>query len=187
MSLLQLLISIIEKAVAKKGIKESDPFDWEKTPCDISQATTTTSTPPVGQIYTTPPDNKAGLPNLHGSERVSTVDMLEVDPSDLGNEMNRKDCSGLKNGNGINKFGTSDRGVIQKIREVLDAVEKENSNFLKPQAVYGLQRTVKQVCTGRGFQIKSLHSWGHSMQLVRKLQSSQVGRTPLDSISESII
>ena len=53
-----MLISIIEKAIAKKGIKESDPFDWEKTPGDASQATTTTSTPPMGQIYTTPVDNK---------------------------------------------------------------------------------------------------------------------------------
>ena len=148
---LQILISILEKAIAKKGIKESDPFDWEKTPGDISQATTTTSTPPVGQIYTTPVDlNKAGLPNLHGSERVSTVDMLEADPSDHGNDANRKE-TGLKNGNGVNKFGTSDRGVIQKIREVLDAVEKDNGNFLKPQAVYGLQRAVKQVCGGKWF------------------------------------
>ena len=135
---LQMLISIIEKAIAKKGIKENDPFDWEKMPCDVSQATTTTSTPPVGQIYTTPPDNKAGLPNLHGSERISTVDMLEADPSDHGNEANKKD-NGFKNGNCINKLGTSDRGVIQKIREVLDAVERDSGNFLKPP------RTVKQV------------------------------------------
>ena len=142
---LQMLISIMEKAIAKKSIKESDPFDWEKMPCDISQATTTTSTPPMGQIYTTPPDNKA-LPNLHGSERISTVDMLEPDPSDHGNDANRKD-SGNKNANGINKLGTSDRGVIQKIKEVLDAVEKGNGNFLKPQAVYGAQRPLKQVCT----------------------------------------
>ena len=140
-----MLISIIEKAIAKKGIKESDPFDWEKTPGDASQATTTTSTPPMGQIYTTPVDNKAGLPNLHGSERISTVDMLEADPSEHGNEANKKE-NGVKNGNAKNKLGTSDRGVIQKIREVLDAVEKENGHFLKPQSVYGLQRAIKQVC-----------------------------------------
>ena len=28
---------------------------------------------------------------------------------------------------------------------MLDAVEKENGHFLKPQSVYGLQRAVKQV------------------------------------------
>ena len=140
---LQMLISIVEKAIAKKGLKESDPFDWEKTPGDVSQATTTTSTPPVGQIYTTPPDNKPDLPNLHASDRVSpSVDMLE-DHSEHGNEANRKD-GGIKDGNAINKFGTSDRGVIQKIREVLDAVEKDGGNFLKPQAVY-LQKATKQV------------------------------------------
>ena len=139
-----MLISIVEKAIAKKTIKESDPFDWEKMPSDVSQATTTTSTPPVGQIYTTPPDNKPDLPNLHASDRVSpSVDMLE-DQSEHGNEVNRKDSGGLKNGNGINKFGTSDRGVIQKIREVLDAVEKDSGNFLKPQPVY-LHRAGKQV------------------------------------------
>jgi len=33
--------------------------------------------------------------------------------------------------------------VIQKIREVLDAVEKDGGNFLKPQAVY-LQKAPKQ-------------------------------------------
>lgn len=138
-----MLISIVEKAIAKKGIKESDPFDWEKTPGDVSQATTTTSTPPVGQIYTTPPDNKPDLPNLHASDRVSpSVDMLD-DQSEHGNETNRKD-GGIKDGNAINKFGTSDRGVIQKIREVLDAVEKDSGNFLKPQAVY-IQTKTKQV------------------------------------------
>ena len=155
-----MLISILEKAIAKKGVKESDPFDWEKTPGDVSQATTTTSTPPVGQIYTTPPDNKPDLPNLHASDRVSpSVDMLE-DHSEHGNEANRKD-GGVKDGNAINKFGTSsvdmledhrtnrkDGGVkgkwIQKIREVLDAVEKDGGNFLKPQAVY-IQTSTKQV------------------------------------------
>lgn len=156
-----MLISTIEKAIAKKSIKESDPFDWEKMPSDVSQATTTTSTPPVGQIYTTPPDNKLDLPNLHASDRVSpSVDMLE-DHSENGNEANRKD-SGLNNGNAINKFGTSDRGVIQKIREVLDAVEKDGGNFLKPQAVY-LQRAVKQV---RGRRKIHLVNWFVMLTLV---------------------
>jgi len=136
----KMLISVLEKVMNKKGIKESDPFDWEKMPCDISQATTTTSTPPVGQIYTTPPDNKAGLQNLHGSERASTGDMLDVDPSDHGNEAYRKDGV-AKNGSPTNKLGTTDKGVIQKIREVLDAVERDNGNFLKPQAV---QKETKQ-------------------------------------------
>ena len=141
-----MLLSILEKAINKKGIKESDPFDWEKTPGDISQATTTTSTPPVGQIYTTPPDNKAGLHNLHGSERVSTGDMLDADPSDHNNEAHRKD-SVHKNGNSMSKLGTTDKGVIQKIREVLDAVERDSGHFLKPQTGYGLHREAKQVCT----------------------------------------
>ena len=140
---LQMLISIVEKAIAKKSIKESDPFDWEKMPCDVSQATTTTSTPPVGQIYTTPPDNKPGPPNHHASDRVSpSMDMLEDHSAEHGNEANRKD-NVPKNGNTYYKFGTTDRGVIQKIREVLDAVEKENGNFLKPQAVF--QKAIKQV------------------------------------------
>ncbi|XP_068729455.1 uncharacterized protein [Montipora capricornis] len=139
----KMLLSILEKAINKKGIKESDPFDWEKTPGDISQATTTTSTPPVGQIYTTPPDNKAGLHNLHGSERVSTGDMLDADPSDHNNEAHRKD-SVHKNGNNMSKLGTTDKGVIQKIREVLDAVERDSGHFLKPQTGYGLHREAKQ-------------------------------------------
>lgn len=172
----KMLISILEKAIAKKGIKESDPFDWEKTPGDISQATTTTSTPPVGQIYTTPVDlNKAGLPNLHGSERVSTVDMLEADPSEHGNDANRKE-TGLKNGNGVNKFGTSDRGVIQKIREVLDAVEKDNGNFLKPQAVYGLQRAVKQEKQVNG-EMK-LETPALISAIVQDVQRAHVGGNP---------
>ena len=146
---LQMLISIVEKEIAKKSIKESDPFDWEKMPSDVSQATTTTSTPPMGQIYTTPPDNKPGPPNHHASDRVSpSVDMLEDHSAEHGNEANRKD-SGLNNGNAIKKFGTADRGVIQKIREVLDAVEKDNGNFLKPQAVY-LHKATKQVCRVQG-------------------------------------
>ncbi|KAL9952140.1 hypothetical protein ACROYT_G039350 [Oculina patagonica] len=167
----KMLISTIEKAIAKKSIKESDPFDWEKMPSDVSQATTTTSTPPVGQIYTTPPDNKLDLPNLHASDRVSpSVDMLE-DHSENGNEANRKD-SGLNNGNAINKFGTSDRGVIQKIREVLDAVEKDGGNFLKPQAVY-LQRAVKQEKMVNGE--RKLETPALISAIVQDVQRAQIG------------
>lgn len=167
----KMLISIVEKAIAHKGLKESDPFDWEKTPGDVSQATTTTSTPPVGQIYTTPPDNKPDLPNLHASDRVSpSVDMLE-DHSEHGNEANRKD-GGIKDGNVINKFGTSDRGVIQKIREVLDAVEKDGGNFLKPQAVY-LQKTTKQEKALNGE--RKLETPALISAIVQDVQRAQIG------------
>ena len=132
----QFLLSLLEKAIIRKGVKESDLYDWEKIPNDTSQATTTTSTPPAGQFHTTAQENRADLANMHGSDRVSpTADMLEehseqenqrkVPPVVLGQK-------GAKKGGG-GKLGTTDRGVIQKIREVLDAVEKENGQFLKAE------------------------------------------------------
>ncbi|KAJ7321460.1 Tau-tubulin kinase 2 [Desmophyllum pertusum] len=133
----KMLISIVEKAIAKKTIKESDPFDWEKMPNRVSPS----------------------------------VDMLE-DQSEHGNEVNRKDSGGLKNGNGINKFGTSDRGVIQKIREVLDAVEKDSGNFLKPQPVY-LHRAGKQEKSLNGE--RKLETPALISAIVQDVQRAQIG------------
>ena len=77
---------------------------------------------------------------MHASDRVSpTVDMLE-EHSEHGTDKKKAGDSCLKSRSGA-KFNTSDKGVIQKIREVLDAVEKDHGNFIKSQAVL----TINQV------------------------------------------
>ncbi|EDO46789.1 predicted protein, partial [Nematostella vectensis] len=40
----KMLLGLLEQIIKRKGIKESDPYDWETTPCDCSQTTHTTST-----------------------------------------------------------------------------------------------------------------------------------------------
>lgn len=40
----QMLSGLFERCMKRRGIKESDPFDWEKTPTDNSLGTTTTTT-----------------------------------------------------------------------------------------------------------------------------------------------
>lgn len=48
-----LLHNLFQQCVKRKGIKEVDPYDWEKIYVDGSVATTTTTSPPIG-IKATP-------------------------------------------------------------------------------------------------------------------------------------
>lgn len=41
---LQMLSGLFERCMKRRGVKESDPYDWEKTPTDNSIGTTTTTT-----------------------------------------------------------------------------------------------------------------------------------------------
>jgi len=107
-------MDLLEQVVKRKGIKESDPFDWEKIPYDHSITTTTTSTPQFGQMLTTPQENKDYL-NVHSDRPPPTAELMEEMSDQLGNKVTKP--------NDVNKLGTSDKGVIQKIKEVLDAVE----------------------------------------------------------------
>ena len=43
-----LLHNLFEQCMRRKGIKETDPFDWEKHYADGSITTTTTTSPPLG-------------------------------------------------------------------------------------------------------------------------------------------
>lgn len=40
----QMLSGLFERCMKRRGVKEADPFDWEKTPTDNSLGTTTTTT-----------------------------------------------------------------------------------------------------------------------------------------------
>lgn len=135
-------MSLLEKAIKRKGIKETDPYDWEKVVNDASQATTTTSTPLVGQMQTTPPENRLGVANIYQTEQreCATAEILGELQSEQENNANQKNAKerGNKGSNAAlsnSKFGTGDKGVIQKIKEVLDAVEKENGKFLTSKAL----------------------------------------------------
>lgn len=47
-----LMHNLFEQCIRWKGIKDSDPYDWEKIYTD-SVATTTTTSPPIGMKATT--------------------------------------------------------------------------------------------------------------------------------------
>ena len=145
------MASLLEKATKRKGVKETDPYDWEKVMNDASQATTTTSTPLVGQIHTTPPENRLGVPNiLQTDQRESaTAEILGEIQSDHENNINQKnvmekETKASKPQQCNAKFGSADKGVIQKIKEVLDAVERENGKFMTPKPLVKVQQL--QVC-----------------------------------------
>jgi hypothetical protein len=119
-------MGLLEQVIKRKGIKESEPFDWEKIHFDVSQTTTTTSTPLIGQMLTTPHENKDHL-NIHESDHfLPTADIME----EMTDHLNANEVKGIKPRNmganvteGSTLLGTKDKGVIQKIKEVLDAVE----------------------------------------------------------------
>ena len=115
-----MLMGLLEQVIKRKGIKESDPYDWEKIPFDISQTTTTTSTPLMGQMLTTPQENKGDLLNVHENEHhPPTAELME----EMSDQLKASENKAKQNGGKVPKLGTNDKGVIQKIKEVLDAVE----------------------------------------------------------------
>ncbi|KAK3750724.1 hypothetical protein QZH41_017277, partial [Actinostola sp. cb2023] len=128
----KMLMGLLEQVIKRKGIKECDPYDWEKIPFDISQTTTTTSTPLIGQMLTTPrEENKEDLLNaLESDHPPPTAELME----EMSDHLRVSEKGAKPNGQGTNKLGTNDKGVIQKIKEVLDAVENNgklliNSNM----------------------------------------------------------
>ncbi|KAL5009211.1 hypothetical protein ScPMuIL_014792 [Solemya velum] len=57
-----LLHNLLEQCIRRKGIKDTDPYDWEKSCGDGSIATTTTTSPPLGIKQTGAPGiNHLGL------------------------------------------------------------------------------------------------------------------------------
>uniref|UniRef100_T1IPU8 Protein kinase domain-containing protein n=1 Tax=Strigamia maritima TaxID=126957 RepID=T1IPU8_STRMM len=60
----QMLSGLFERCMKRRGVKETDPFDWEKTYTDNSVATTTTTSP---AIMTRPTTGQPGLlaPGTH--------------------------------------------------------------------------------------------------------------------------
>ena len=143
-------MSLIENAIKRKGIKDTDPYDWEKITNDASQATTTTSTPLIGQIQTTPPENRLGVANIYQTDQreCATAEILGELQSEQENNANQKNAKekGKKSTNASYnaKFGSADKGVIQKIKEVLDAVEKESGKFVTSKSL--MQAQQYQVC-----------------------------------------
>ncbi|KAL3873107.1 hypothetical protein ACJMK2_036264 [Sinanodonta woodiana] len=69
-----LLHNLFEQCMRRKGIKESDLFDWEKVYVDGSITTTTTTSPPLG-IKQTP--GMLGL--LHGATEVIDENLSQDD------------------------------------------------------------------------------------------------------------
>lgn len=111
----------MEQIIKRKGIKESDPYDWEKIHFhDVSQTTTNTSTPLIGQIQTIPQENKDHLEIGHESDHPSpTADMIE----ELTDHLNENKGNKPRNTASNVKGGKKDKGVIQKMKEVLDALD----------------------------------------------------------------
>lgn len=69
-----LMHNLFEQCIRRKGIKDSDPYDWEKIYTD-SVATTTTTSPPIGMKATT------GL-GLHGATEVIDEIMSDEENKD---------------------------------------------------------------------------------------------------------
>ncbi|KAK4297480.1 hypothetical protein Pmani_030101, partial [Petrolisthes manimaculis] len=67
-----MLSGLFERCMKRRGIKESDPFDWEKTPTDNSLGTNTTTT---HAVITKP--QHADSRNLYGGGGGMTDNMLD--------------------------------------------------------------------------------------------------------------
>ncbi|XP_064621848.1 uncharacterized protein LOC135484380 [Lineus longissimus] len=83
----QMLHSLFDQCMRRKGIRDGDPFDWEKGCGDGSLTTTTTTTPPVGTRETRGVAGLVqGLNTPGGSHRYATDMNVDENLSDQGDE-----------------------------------------------------------------------------------------------------
>ncbi|KAK3093387.1 hypothetical protein FSP39_014930 [Pinctada imbricata] len=75
------------KCIRRKGIKEVDPYDWEKIYADGSLATTTTTSPPLGIKQTAGAGLQPGGPHTAGH---GATEVMDENLSDEENKDERK-------------------------------------------------------------------------------------------------
>ncbi|XP_022240561.1 uncharacterized protein LOC106458593 isoform X2 [Limulus polyphemus] len=63
-----MLAGLFERCMKRRGVRSSDPFDWEKNYTDNSTTTTTTTPPPA--IISKPVLPENALPGTHGTENM---------------------------------------------------------------------------------------------------------------------
>ncbi|KAJ8309572.1 hypothetical protein KUTeg_014446 [Tegillarca granosa] len=86
-----LLHNLFEQCVRRKGIKEGDPYDWEKIYADGSLATTTTTSPPLGIKQTVGPGVQPGGPHTAGHGATEVIDEnLSYNQDDADNPDEKK-------------------------------------------------------------------------------------------------
>ncbi|XP_031574822.1 uncharacterized protein LOC116308519 [Actinia tenebrosa] len=165
----KLLMGLMEQVIKRKGIKESDPYDWEKVHShEVSQTTTNTSTPLIGQMQSTPHENKDHL-EIHGSDHpIPTADIIE----ELTDHLIENKGNNPRNIGGDVKGGKKDKGAIQKIKEVLDAV---GSNGKLINGHCNLVTTMNEGKLKNG-EDKALETPAIISAIVRDVQKAQVAK-----------
>lgn len=75
-----MLISLFERCMKRRGVKESDPFDWEKQTGDTQPVTQMSQVPPTTTAPTTMPRQTAKLLTTtdNNQENIEPTDNKEV-------------------------------------------------------------------------------------------------------------
>ncbi|XP_064602559.1 uncharacterized protein LOC135468308 [Liolophura sinensis] len=130
-----LLHNLFEQCMRRKGIKDFDAFDWEKSGGDLSLTTTTTTTPPVGI-------RQSGIPGLLvGGQNTPGHGATEVMDENLSHEEEDKkpdliiDNKLLKDLD--NRLKESDKDYIAPLKEQNGPAEKDGWKYAAEEQVKG--------------------------------------------------
>lgn len=75
-----MLIGLFERCMKRRGVKPTDPYDWEKTPSsgDNVTVTQTTDTQPPAAVTTLPRHAKIATTTDNNQENIEPADNKEV-------------------------------------------------------------------------------------------------------------
>ncbi|XP_052106929.1 uncharacterized protein LOC127739300 isoform X1 [Mytilus californianus] len=137
----QMLHTLLDQCIKRKGIKESDAYDWEKIYSDGSVATTITTSPPIGIKQTHGQGLQPGGPHTPGHGATEAMDenlsQDEVDDKKIKDYIidSKNIDNKLREEHGIME-NQEPRGVleIQEKHQVEELVKEETvENIAKPE------------------------------------------------------
>ncbi|CAG2215256.1 TTBK [Mytilus edulis] len=137
----QMLHTLLDQCIKRKGIKESDAYDWEKIYSDGSVATTITTSPPIGIKQTHGQGLQPGGPHTPGHGATEAMDenlsQDEVEDKKMKDYIidSKNIDNKLREEHGIME-NQEPRGVleIQEKHQVEELVKEETvENIAKPE------------------------------------------------------
>ncbi|OWF52696.1 Tau-tubulin kinase 1 [Mizuhopecten yessoensis] len=138
-----LLHNLFQQCIKRKGIKEPDPYDWEKIYADGSVATTTTTSPPIGIKATPGAGVLPGGPHTAGHGATEAMDVNLSYNQEEGDQEERK----LKEAQYIleNKnLHDIDNRLREEVGDIVLVPRKQNVNHMETEEKHQMEQLVQE-------------------------------------------
>ncbi|XP_060071596.1 uncharacterized protein LOC132551469 isoform X1 [Ylistrum balloti] len=138
-----LLHNLFQQCIKRKGIKEVDPYDWEKIYADGSVATTITTSPPIGIKATPGAGVLPGGPHTAGHGATEAVDVNLSYNQEEGEQEERK----LKENQYIleNKnLHDIDNRLREEVGDIVLVPRNQNVNHVEAEEKHQMEQLVQE-------------------------------------------